>query len=277
MVDRLQGVVAMSLFSRKLTELKVVGLAILVYGLVLFGLTFSFDRAHGVLDYSLGLYGEPDFWVGVITEAHGFLLDLVVVAFLLAWIGKSIERKRANVRYQEEIDDFRPWKTPEASFRIAGCVKRLANEGVQEIDLYECYLKKADFRGLNLTGAKLWGADLGEAVLKNCVLANAKMKGCYLAASRCSGASFEKAFMTNTRCMAGKFSGCNFSGATLVRVNFSGANLRGADLSDADVTDAKFEGANLERADLRGASGLSIEQLLRAGTVRGALLSPDMV
>ncbi|QSX77974.1 pentapeptide repeat-containing protein [Agrilutibacter solisilvae] len=268
--------VEMSLFSVKFTELRIVGWTIAGYAVLLIAVTVLFDRSGGFLTYSLGLYGEADFWVGFITEAHGFLLDLVIIAFVLSWVTKSLERKHAITRFQEEIDDFRPWRTPESAFRIAGCVKRLANERVREIDLYECFLKQADLRGLDLTGAKLWGADLGDAVLKNCVLTDAKMKGCYLVAARCSGARFERAFMKNSRCMFGEFSGCSFRTATLVRVSFSGANLRGADLSGADVTGASFQDADLAGVDFRDVAGLLVEQLLKAKSVRGAQLPPNI-
>lgn len=263
----------MTIRKFKLTELRAVGIVIVCYALLLVSGTVGFDPSSGITTYDLGLYGEPQFWVGLLVEGHGFLLDLLILGFVVVWVNKILERRRAHERYQEEIDDFRPWKTVEASFKIAGCVRRLAKDGVKNIDLYECYLKRADLRNLDLSGAKLWGADMGEAILKRSILAGAKMKGCYLAGGRFSAASFEGAYMTNARCKFGDFSGCKFSRSTLIRVNFVGANLRGADLSRANVTDAVFESADLTRADLRGAVGLCASQLLKAKCIKGVRVS----
>jgi len=47
-------------------------------------------------------------------------------------------------------------------------------------------------------------------------------------------------------------------------------------LTGAVVRDASFDGANFEGADLRGAIGLSVEQVCSAASWRGALLDADL-
>lgn len=66
-------------------------------------------------------------------------------------------------------------------------------------------------------------------------------------------------------------SGADLSDAYLIRADLSGANLAGADLSRAVASEADFSGANLAETgfagaylcgtDLRGAVGLTCEQL----------------
>ncbi len=64
------------------------------------------------------------------------------------------------------------------------------------------------------------------------------------------------------------------SDATLTFVDFSNANLEGANLQAADMHNVNLTGADLTRANLKDAVGVSMEQLAKAKSLKGAIL-PD--
>jgi hypothetical protein len=111
-------------------------------------------------------YRDGEFWNNVLVEAHGMLLDILVLGIFVLWLDQRRDEAFLSQRYQEEIDDFRNWKSEEATHRIVGNIHRLVKLGVTEIDLYNCYLKNANLREANLERSRLWGADLGNANLR---------------------------------------------------------------------------------------------------------------
>ena len=103
-----------------------------------------------------------DYMIAVLMEAHGMIFDIAVIGILILWLNKSGE-KQINIRNNHnEIDDFRDWKSPEASYRILGAIKRLNREDIYKIDLHECYLRTINLSYINLQGSNINYADLGQ-------------------------------------------------------------------------------------------------------------------
>ena len=66
----------------------------------------------GVLGFSFYCLGDKDFdWTGIYTESIGMLLDVLFLGVIWAvfeyYRGKRLETRR----YNEDIDDFRRWKS----------------------------------------------------------------------------------------------------------------------------------------------------------------------
>jgi len=125
-------------------------------------------------------------------------------------------------------------------------------------------LSGADLNRLRFTSMRLPGGNFSAANLSA-----ADLSGAYL-----SDASFQAATLTKARLALVDFrranlAGANLSGADLNSAILTGANLTGANLSRASLVRARLEGAdlqgaNLDRADLRGAQGLTPEQIAAA-------------
>ena len=111
------------------------------------------------------------------------------------------------------------------------------------------YRVRPNLRRTNLEGAILYRADLVEADLYRANLREADLVGADL-----RGASLKEASLT----------GANLFQANLTGANLRGANLTGADLVEADLRGASLTEANLTGADLRGATGITQEQLEQA-------------
>jgi hypothetical protein len=129
-------------------------LALVISAALVFGLTQLFFG-----------YDKPLFQ-NIMVEAHGMLLDILVIGLFILWLNKLGEKRLENKRYQDEIDDFRRWHSEEAAYRIAGNIKRLNRNGISKIVLEECYLAHMVLRRANLQGAELrWATLLGARLM----------------------------------------------------------------------------------------------------------------
>lgn len=239
------------------------------------------------------------FVANILAEAHGMLFDLLIIGCVLLWLNRLAERRIENNRYSEEIEDFLGWKSPEATHRIAGNIRRLNRNGVAEkMRLTEAYLKGANLVGVVLDHADLWGANLEQAKLGGAKLRHAHM----------GGADLEEADLEHADATGADLRGANLKSADLERANLAEANLGGADLDRADLqfailkqADMQFvslceanlhgadlEGANMERAVMQGARlrGANLQNAnlrrvkfedvdLQGADLRGAQLPPD--
>jgi BTB/POZ domain-containing protein KCTD9 len=241
------------------------------------------------------IYDTADFFQEVMAEAHGVLLDILVIGWLLFYLRKLGERRLITQRYREEIDDFLAWRSPEATLRIAGNIRRLNRLDVPgPLKLTEAYLVDARLDDVDLENADLWGADLSGASLTGAILTNANvagaklrgvnleravMTGADLRGSDLTEADLERAFMEGVDLRGANLTACDLQFTALPKSNLEhcrllGANLRGAHLERCNLRMAHFEGANLQGAsldgaDLRGADFTRAD--LRRADLMGAL------
>jgi uncharacterized protein YjbI with pentapeptide repeats len=209
-------------------------------------------------------YAKSEFWENVLVEAHGMLLDVLVLGVFVAWLHSLREKALENRIYRNEIDDFRKWKSDEATFRIAGNVRRLSRNGITEIDLSNCHLKGVSFSKLDLSGSSMYGCDLGNGNLKGANLSNVKLRGAYLGDTNFKGANLSHASLEAVRSPRAIYRGVDFDGTNLTRAQLWDSDLSGAQFRNADFTGASLGGVNLHFANLRYAKNLSIEQVLEA-------------
>jgi BTB/POZ domain-containing protein KCTD9 len=225
------------------------------------------------------IYDTADFFQEVMAEAHGVVLDILIIGWLLFWLRKIGERRTITKRYTEEIEDYLAWRTPEATLRIAGNIRRLNRLQVPgPLKLTEAYLVDARLDDVDLEGANLWGADLSGASLTGAVLTDANLAGAILRRANLeravmsrtdfrgadlTEADLERAFIEGADLRGANLTACDLQFASLPNANlgharFLGANLRGAHLEHCDLKMAVFDGANLQgasldAADIRGA------------------------
>lgn len=173
--------------------------ALVVFALIVLSLDYVFK------------FNTSDDWKGVLTEAHGMLLDIIVFGILLSIYEKIriIEEKRKEEyistknkidRYMEEIDDFRGWNDQESTFRIIGNIKRLNKLGITKFDFSGCFLEDADFSDLNLTDSTFSGNNL----------TNVKFHSTNL----------ENVFFSNVTLEKSSFKLCNLNGVTFHTTKF---------------------------------------------------------
>lgn len=231
-----------------------------------------------VIGLSIPLYlgDSEEMYVNVLTEAHGMIFDILVIGILLYWLREQGEKKQRIRQYKDEIDDFRMWESEEAAFRNAGNIKRLNRYNITKIELVSVFLaktnlskvrlKEANLNTANITNSLMIEADLREARMNQTNFENANLNQADLTKTYASGANFKDAFLIKA----------DFAGAFLIKTNFTNAYMMEANLSNCSLTEANFEDANLYKADLRGADGLSAEQLSKAKSLYLAKFDPEL-
>lgn len=222
-----------------------------------------------VLGLSLPYYlNEFDTFIQqVLAEAHGMIFDIAVIGILIFWLNQNGEIRRRIRTYKDEIDDFRLWESEEAAFRTVGNIKRLNRHKIHEINLVNCHLPRTNLNYANLAGSNMNSANISQSSLIESILENARLnqtnfensnlnqanlKGAYA-----SGANFKDAFLIKA----------HFENAFLIKANFNNAFLMEANLQNCYLMGADFENASLYKADLRGAKGLTVEQLSKVKTL----------
>lgn len=216
------------------------------------------------------------FWGNILVEAHGMLFDIAIIGILLYWLNENGEIRQRIRTYQNEIDDFRLWRSEEAAFRTVGNIRRLNRHKIFEINLANCYLPKTNLsyvnlKGSNLNSANVTNCSLIEVDFENCRLnqtnfENSNLNGANLKGAYASGATFQDAYLIKAK-MENSF---------MIKSNFKNAFLMESVMVNSYLMGTDFENASLYKADLRGAKGLTAEQLSKAKTLYMAELDPEI-
>ena len=216
------------------------------------------------------------FWGNVLVEAHGMLFDIAIIGILLYWLNENGEVRQRIRTYQNEIDDFRLWRSEEAAFRTVGNIRRLNRHKIFEINLANCHLPKTNLSYVNLQGSNLNSAnvtncslievDFGNCRLNQTNFENSNLNGANLNGAYANGANFQDAYLIKAK----------MENAFLIKSNFKNAFLMESVMTNSYLMGADLENASLYKADLRGAKGLTAEQLIKVKTLYMAEMDPEL-
>lgn len=217
------------------------------------------------------------YWGQILVEAHGMLFDIAVIGILIFWLNKSGEQRQRIRTYKDEIDDFRLWESEEAAFRTVGNIKRLNRHGINEINLVNSYLAKTNLNYINLAGSNINSANISNAFLIESNLENTRLNQTNLENSNLNQANLNSSYASGANFKDAYLIKASMENAFLIKTNFKNAFLMEANLKGAYVTGADFENASLYKADLRGAKGLTLEQLTKAKTLYLAKFDDELL
>ncbi len=217
-----------------------------------------------------------EYMISVLLEAHGMIFDIAVIGILILWLNKSGEKQINIKNHHNEIDDFRDWKSAEASYRILGAIKRLNREDICKIDLHECFLRTINLSYINLQGSNMNYADLAQAKLIDAMLDNTRLNQANLENATLNKASLRFAFLSGANLTGASGIKADFEYAFLIKANFRNSHMISANFRGTDLSGANFENAHLYMADFTGAKGLTIEQLAQAKNLTKAKFDEDL-
>jgi uncharacterized protein YjbI with pentapeptide repeats len=223
-------------------------------------LVLSLSMPYYVADYN-------SFIQQVLAEAHGMIFDIAVIGILIFWLNKNGETRQRIRTYKDEIDDFRLWESEEAAFRTVGNIKRLNRHKIHEINLVNCYLPRTNLNYVNLSASNLNSANISQSSLIESNLENARLNQTNFENSNLNQANLNSAYASGANFKDAFLIKAHFENAFLIKANFCNAFLMEADLRNCYLMGADFENASLYKADLRGAKGLSVEQLAKVKTL----------
>lgn len=149
-------------------------------------------------------------------------------------------RQNSAARADETVVKVKP--DIQAILTVLGRRERSYGQGENQ----SLNLSATDLSGADLTNAKFGAVNLTQSRLNDALLNGADLNGALLSDARLIGIFLTGAHLQN-------------------------ADLRGAKLTAAHVTGADFSGANLDAVDLRGAAGLTVEQINSAKSHVGML------
>lgn len=206
-------------------------------------------------------YYNLEFFENVLVEAHGMLFDIAVIGIFVLFLNEKGKERIEIQKYNNEIDDFRIWKSEEASFRITGNIKRLNKKGISRIDIHDTYLENMslstpdrpiNLKQANLQGAKLMKADLRNANLEKANLCNADLQGANLQGANLNEANLKGAFLQETNLKNASFQNAVLRDACFRKANFYSTNLKNSDMREVDLSEV---------------NNLTIEQLFSVKTL----------
>src|SRR5689334_14619220 len=203
----------------------------------------------------------------VLAEAHGMIFDIAVIGIMIFWLNQNGEIRQRIKTYKDEIDDFRLWESDEAAFRTVGNIKRLNRHKIYEINLVNCYLIRTNLNHTNLKGSNLNSANISNSSLIDSNLENTRLNQTNLENSNLNQANLKNAYASGANFKDAFLIKAQFENAFLIKSNFKNAFLMEANLQNSYLMGADFENASLYKADLRGAKGLTIEQLSKVKTL----------
>jgi uncharacterized protein YjbI with pentapeptide repeats len=203
----------------------------------------------------------------VLAEAHGMIFDIAVIGILIFWLNQNGEKRQRIRTYKDEIDDFRLWESEEAAFRTVGNIKRLNRHRIHEINLVNCFLPRTNLNYVNLCGSNLNSANVSQSSLIDVNMENARLNQTNFENSNLNQANLKGAYASGTNFKDAFLIKAHLNGAFLIKANFKNAFLMEANLQNAYLMGADFENASLYKADLRGAKGLTVEQLSKVKTL----------
>jgi len=226
------------------------------------------------------LYGyySDKFRENLLVEAHGTLLDILLLGVFAVWLQQKGNKLKDNQHYIDEIDDFRGWDDETASRKIRGNIRRLNSNGVTSINLSNCCLKNMDLNGAVLSSSDFWGADLTNTDFSNCILKDCNFdetimehvsfRGAWLQESKfirvkagnvdfreacLDGSVFEEVVMSDVDCFKAGFHSAKILNSDLTEFSFWKA-----DLELADITGTRMSGSHFREASLLNIKGFDI-------------------
>lgn len=237
----------------------------------------------------------------------GVTMEVFFVLIIFAMFEYWRNRREANERQREIIDDYKRWDSPDAAHRIAGAARRLNRSKQSKINFSGLQLSGFSFSksGIgNLEGSVFYDGSWGEPFADGSVI----LRGVSFDHVKCRGVVFSSSHPFDGLGIDlfsyAQYTDCTFVKATLRESVFNGATLSWANpppqslfeedrdedtgevrpfqvkygpFDGADLTWASFRGVRFANADFRGADGLATVDFYRATGLDTAFFDSDEV
>lgn len=202
-----------------------------------------------------GLYSKS-FFEGVLGNAHGGIIDILLVSVILYWFDRRRTAKEDIARHEQTLSDLKLYRANDASYHVLGTIRRLLALGVKKLQLSELSLtgveiKEIEFSDSNFHATIFTDSHLSHVIFDRCdceaaIFAGAKFEHINLKNSNFRRAKFQDATLKGVDFTTCIIEGSNFTNANLRSANFRGVDCRGVDFKNADLQSANFlEALNL--------------------------------
>jgi uncharacterized protein YjbI with pentapeptide repeats len=263
----------------KLFQVKYSLIVFLIAAIIIIIITYNSTNINGT-----NLYYDKEFWINILVEAHGMLLDLLLVGLIILFFILRGEKKHEIQLLKKEIDYIRLLKSDEAKFKTKALINQLNTLNTSDLDLHQCYLRDIQMPHIKILRGKIHATDFSKTTLTSSDFSKTKGEKTFFIESKLNNVKFNGCDLYRCNYKDAKMSGSFFISASILRCKFDGAvmtdtDFRNSDLSgstflnsqsnncdfrNADLKDVDFTNANLQSANFRGCKNLTSAQLRKA-------------
>jgi uncharacterized protein YjbI with pentapeptide repeats len=244
--------------------------AVLAFAAISILITGCWDFISGAIlpNVTWGLYSRS-FFENVLVEAHGAVLDLLVVGVILYWFEQRRDRRNEIARLEEEFADLRLYRAPDAPYRTLGTIRRLLALDKKALQISEMTLSHLELKDLTLSDCNMHATVFTDSRIRN-----VRFENCRLDAAIFAGAIMEHTELVGSSLKRAKFQNARLNGLDLTlcqiqNADFTNASLRSANLKGLDCKGVIFKNADLRSANFIGARNLDPNAIAAAKCVRG--------
>lgn len=214
---------------------------------------------------------------GLLIEAHGLLLDILIISIILYAFQKNMEKKTDTRRRKEEIRYSGKITSEETKINVIANIKKLNEDGVTNIDLSNFNLTNTNLEKVNLGGGVLLRTDLRDSRLDEALLHGTNLTASILNGACLHKTELQKANLTGARIEEAVFSFANLNDAFLIGAKLKGCVFIRSDLLKVDFHGANLDGAMLIECKVLKSRNLTIKQLLRTSSLYNTQLDDRLM
>lgn len=246
-------------------------IAVIIFAAITFLVTGFWDFLSDAIlpNTTWGQYSQS-FFENVLVEAHGAVLDLLVVGVILYWFEQRRTRHDQIRRLEEELADLRLYRAPDAPYRTLGTIRRLlALDNSKSLQISEMTLSHLELKDLNLSKCNMYATVFTDSRIKNVCF-----EKCSLDAAIFAGVIMEQTLLTESSLKRAKFqnaklNGLNLTSCQIQNADFTNASMRSANFKGLDCKGVVFKNADLTSANFIGALNLDPSTIATARCIRG--------
>lgn len=229
----------------KKNEVWITGTLLIIIILIVGYVTINFN------DSKFGLYEKGDFWENILVEAHGFILDVFIIGFLLLIILNRVEKNREIKELHNKIEFNRYIKSDEAKYTIFSAIGILNKVKQTKFDLHQCDLSELIMTKTKLSGSSIHAVKFIRTNLKESELRNINGERPIFDNSNINSANFDKSRLYRAEFHNVKARSVKFLNCKIIRTNFIDSDLNNADFRNSFIEKTSFEKSILKNADFR--------------------------
>lgn len=224
----------------------------------------------------IGLY-EKDFWENILVEAHGMVIELVIVGVLVIWLDSRRSTNSEIVRLNEDLVDYAQLDFPEINVKKLGHIKRLNAAGIMQINVQNLALNGLNVRGICIRNSKTIGLKVSNGTVSSSSFINVQMRSSNFENTTIKNSKFENCNLLKSKFGNATCKGISFSNSVIERVDFINCNLQSSNFSNCDMRGVKLEGANLKQCSFQGATNLDATEIAKASSIDYIAISDELL
>ena len=201
--------------------------------------------------HSCGIYSTTDFWINVLVESHGIIIEILIVGLLLQGILLNIEKRKEINDLKKKIDFNRELKTIESKHLLASIIKLLNDLQQTDMHLQKCDLSDLLLARINLTKSSLHATDFTHTNLRLSNFKQSKGERTIFDNATLTGANFINSNFKRLKMRNIKGHNIDLSQCQLLRCGFNESDMESADLRSSTITQSSFDSSTLKSADFR--------------------------